>query len=450
MKKSAIFLLPIALLLSGCAGSSNSSSQSAGTSAETTTVVAESATEAVTTVETTVEETKAKGGNTVVDNRKNKPTEPASFSESDFETESYIYENSIGISTLYVTVKNNSQATVEVEGNATVYDSSGNAIGVQKSDINVLGGGEESIMSFYFSDVKGVASSDYKLTYKAQSYYKPVIANLAVEQAINDKNLTVKVTNNGDYNAQFVQAYALFLDADNNIVYTDSKYLTDNDSEIKVGATLSGQMNCRTDFDHVNCYLTGRSDGSTTKADTSVSDSDFEIREYRYENSSGSSLYYLVVKNNGTKEVGISGNMTAYDEGGNVIGAANGDINVLAPGDESIMTFYFDSVGSIDHVDYQMSYDTAPYYSSVFSDLETNATINDKNVIVSVKNNGEKIAQFVQVYALFFDADNNLIKVDSTYAIDGDSEIKPGDTQTVQLNAWTTFDHVEYYLTGRS
>ena len=52
-----------------------------------------------------------------------------------------------------------------------------------------------------------------------------------MEQNINDRNLTVKVTNNGRRTAQFVQAYALFFDADNNLISVDSEYVVDNDSE---------------------------------------------------------------------------------------------------------------------------------------------------------------------------------------------------------------------------
>ena len=76
-------------------------------------------------------------------------------------------------------------------------------------------------------------------------------------------------------------------------------------------------------------------------------------------------------------------------------------------------------------------------------------TINNKNVIVGVTNNGTKAAKFVEAYALFFDANNNIIKTASSYVVDDDSEIKPGKTLVEQLDAYGSFDHVEVYLTGR-
>ena len=88
--------------------------------------------------------------------------------------------------------------------------------------------------------------------------YKPVISNLSVEQNINDDNVVLVVTNNGEYPAEFVEAYALFFDAEGNIVKTDTSYITDDDSELKPGATLSAQLDCRSGFDTVECYYTGR------------------------------------------------------------------------------------------------------------------------------------------------------------------------------------------------
>ena len=65
-----------------------------------------------------------------------------------------------------------------------------------------------------------------------------------MEQTINDGNLTVKVTNNGQYPAQFVEGCALFMDAENNVVYYNSTYITDSDSEIKPREDSFGSARC--------------------------------------------------------------------------------------------------------------------------------------------------------------------------------------------------------------
>ena len=51
-------------------------------------------------------------------------------------------------------------------------------------------------------------------------------------------------------------------------------------------------------------------------------------------------------------------------------------------------------------------------------------------------------------YALFLDSAGKVVRYDSTYIVDGDSEIKPGATLLKQLDTYEAFDTVEVYLTG--
>ena len=242
---------------------------------------------------------------TVVDNRKNKSSgTTASFSDEDFTKHEYLFENSIGDSLYFVVVTNNSDAIVSISGNATAKDASGTPIGAGNMSIDVLGPGETSIDYFYFDSVKNIASVDYQLSYSPAKYYQPVIGNLAVQQILNDKNVTVTVTNEGDINAQFVEAHALFFDAAGNVIAHSSNYVTDNDSEIKPGATISAQLDIYgKDYDHAEVYFTGRSDGkSTPVTESKVSDADFVIIEKPFKNSIGDTLWYLIVKNNSEKD----------------------------------------------------------------------------------------------------------------------------------------------------
>ena len=439
MKKWSLALILSMAIMAGC-GSNPSSAQATEANVE----VKDNRTET---------EKSSGSGSTVVDNRQKKESASSmaskSVSDDDFEKTGYIYENSIGDSLYFYIVKNNSAATVDINGNATAYDSAGSVIGASQRDIDVLGPGETSLMVFYFDSVSGIDKVDCALSYDTSPYYKPVINNIRMEQTINDKNLTILATNDGEYNAQFVEAYALFFDSDGKVIAYDSKYVTDNDSEIKPGATLSAQLTTYNGFDHVECYLTGRSDGEASVSTNEVSDSDFSVKEYSYENTIGDSMRFLVIGNNSEKTVGININMTAYDASGNVTGADDGSIDVVGPGEESIATFYFDSVKDIDHVEYTMSYDTDPYYGSVLSDLEVVQNINDKNVVVTATNKGTEAAKFVEAYALFLDTSGNVVEYGSIYITDGDSEIKPGATLSKQITSYEPFDTVEVYFTGR-
>lgn len=180
--------------------------------------------------------------------------------DSEFEVKEYLYENTIGDTICFVIIKNNSKQDVSVSANATAKDSNGNSIGADEMDINIIGSGETSIGCFYFNNVKNIDKVDYKINYN-KSYYKPIINSLSIEQTLNDKNVILSATNNSAKPALFVQAYALFIDSQNNVVYYDSAYITDNDSEIKPEDTISIQLDSYKEYDHVEIYFTGRASG---------------------------------------------------------------------------------------------------------------------------------------------------------------------------------------------
>lgn len=207
--------------------------------------------------ENSLQEETSKGGTTIVDN-KNDKSSGKNYSESDFEIKEHIYENTIGDTLYFIVIKNNSNANVSVSGNATAKDSNGNSIGADDMDIDIVGSGETSIGYFYFDSVSGVDNVEYTLRYNDKLYCSPVISNLEIEQTTNDKNVIVTLTNNGDKAAEFVTAYALFFDEGNNLLGYESTYIVDDDSEIKVGDTLSGQLDCYKGYDHVELYFTGR------------------------------------------------------------------------------------------------------------------------------------------------------------------------------------------------
>ena len=83
---------------------------------------------------------------------------------------------------------------------------------------------------------------DYDAPDAADGIGMHVIHNLSSQITINDANVVVSVTNEGTEEVEFVQAYALFLDGQGNIVGQDNTYVTDNDSEIKPGATITKQL----------------------------------------------------------------------------------------------------------------------------------------------------------------------------------------------------------------
>lgn len=404
--------------------------------------------ESSTEVQTDAENTAAESAEIESAAAESTETESTASTEEDFDVKGCLYENSIGDTLYFITVKNNSQTAVSVSGNATAMDSAGSVLGAADMSIGLVGPGEETIGYFYFDSVSGVDKVDYQLSYDEDTYYEPVLGNLEVEESLNETNVTITVTNNGDINAEFVEAYAFFMDADDNIIRYNNTYVIDNDNQIKPGASLSAQLNCYDTYDHVEIYLTGRSDGSSTPVSESILSEDFSSAGYLYETSVGDSLYFLVVTNNSSEACSVKGNAVARDASGKALGAGDLTLDILGPGETSIGYFYFDKVFDIDTVDYQL-FGSDSYYEPVLKDLSGEVTINDENVVVTVTNNGANPAQFLEVYVLFFDADNNLVWYESGYLTDDDSELKPGATLSEQAGVNREFDHAEVYFRGR-
>ena len=98
--------------------------------------------------------------------------------------------------------------------------------------------GREVCLLHYFDRITDVAEFEYTLSAKEETFYKPVLSDLSIEQSITDDKVVLITTNNGDNAAKFVEAYALFFSGED-LVYYGSTYITDDDSEIKPGATIS-------------------------------------------------------------------------------------------------------------------------------------------------------------------------------------------------------------------
>lgn len=131
-----------------------------------------------------------------------------------------------------------------------------------------------------------------------------------------------------------------------------------------------------------------------------------------------------------------------------MLSAADAYLEALGAGCTSILIEAFETEAQIDHYDTTISVAETEYYQSVIQDLEYVQNDIDKGAIFQVTNNGEKAAEFVEGYALYFLGDQ-LVDYQSTYFGDDYSELKPGATISKQLTAYKDFDRIEFYLTGR-
>ena len=188
----------------------------------------------------------------------------------------------------------------------------------------------------------------------------------------------------------------------------------------------------------------------TTDAAAGVSDSDFETKGYLYDTQSGDFIYFLVVKNNSDETVEISISGTAKDADGKELGTGEACIDILGPGEETICELYLSEMTGVKTVECAYTYNSSDFFYPVLSDLDVKQTVNDENIVLDVTNNSEYIAQSVEAYVLYFDADGNVISFEQAAISDGEGEVKPGKTVSGCLGYYKENDHAEVYLKGKT
>lgn len=157
----------------------------------------------------------------------------------------------------FIVIKNNSNETLDVSTSGIAYDVDGNVLGAADASFDALGAGCTSVMYEAYEVEGAVDHYDSTLNSSPSRYYESVIQDLSYEQTDIAKGAVFQVTNNGSDAAQFVEGYALFI-KDGSIVAFESTYFTDDDSELKSGATLTKQFDTTHSYDSIEFYLTGR------------------------------------------------------------------------------------------------------------------------------------------------------------------------------------------------
>lgn len=186
-------------------------------------------------------------------------SQPAEATEEDIEViADYTYSDEIGLYTYrFIIIKNNSSATVDVSTSTLAYSSDGSMLAADDSECDAVGAGCTSIIQENFETDSDIDHYDTSFSVRNDGYYESVLQDLSYVQNDVDDGAIFQVTNNGEEPAEFVEGYALFFLGDE-LVYRDSQYFTNDDSEIKPGETISKQMTSYNDFDRIEFYLTGR------------------------------------------------------------------------------------------------------------------------------------------------------------------------------------------------
>lgn len=188
---------------------------------------------------------------------------------------------------------------------------------------------------------------------------------------------------------------------------------------------------------------------------SSFSKSDFDaktvvdnikVEGYTY-STDYSNVLTLVLKNNSDMHCQLNMSVDFYDKDNNIVDTQDDYIDVFSAGTENALCFMTDDKFTTYKYEIKVS-ETEDYYFSVNDKLSCKVNTATEKAIISATNNGDKSAQFVEYYALFF-KNNKLVYTNWGYIGDDDSEIKPGRTEKETASCYEDFDSVKVYLDGR-
>ena len=162
---------------------------------------------------------------------------------------------------------------------------------------------------------------------------------------------------------------------------------------------------------------------------------------YSWNTTNGSSYVLLIVQNNGTETVDLSGRVI-FKNKGSIIGVKNTSETAIGSGCETILVFNNDV--EIDEFEYDISTEsTSSYYTSILQNLETDVITTQSKAIITIKNTGDVAAHSVDAYVLYM-YKGKVADFDWVYF----SEIQSGRTEMKESKTRQDFDEALVFFTG--
>lgn len=158
------------------------------------------------------------------------------------------------------TLKNTSGYNAEISVNVYFYDAENNLVGVANGSEEAC----ENNQITYWMFGNGEIAFDHvvlDIIISEETYYKDGGQScIELTTSIVGKKVIIAAKNNGNDPVEFIQYNVLFLDENGQVVATDWGYLTDNDNELKPGATEMSEASTSKAFSDVQVYAHGRID----------------------------------------------------------------------------------------------------------------------------------------------------------------------------------------------
>lgn len=163
----------------------------------------------------------------------------------------YTYEDSLGNPWLFFEIENTSDYDVYMDVYLDTYDADGNMIDDLIMSVYTLEKDTVTLVPFVLESWYEEAWFDVGIW---EADYEGHASDFVVAHKKTQDGETVVITNEGDEAVFFLEAKVLFF-KDGVVVNYSTNYFTDEDSEIKPGATISERYYCYDTYDEVKIYI---------------------------------------------------------------------------------------------------------------------------------------------------------------------------------------------------
>ncbi len=172
--------------------------------------------------------------------------------------------------------------------------------------------------------------------------------------------------------------------------------------------------------------------------------SKLDVKEYAIEKY-GNCYYYLVVTNNSSDTLSISGNVVAKDKSGKTYGAQSDSKSAIASGSTTALEFIFEEEPY--SAEYSLKAEKENTFKDMTKDIDCTATKSGDKLIVSCTNKSDKDCDSTRVAVMFF---KNGKAVDYNYAYFGSSGfgLDAGTTIVQEISSDKEFDKYELYVSA--
>lgn len=172
---------------------------------------------------------------------------------------------------------------------------------------------------------------------------------------------------------------------------------------------------------------------------------EFSAKQY---NNSKYTYHIIVVKNNNDVSTRIKSNSNAYDVNKNLIGAKSATLEVLGPGETSVIIEAFEDIDNVDYFESTFSASDS-LYNEIDSIIKMDLNSSSNKVFVTLENIGDDPAMFMKGHVIFLDSEGNAINYNYKFINGSDYEIKPGESITEEIKCTSDFASAEVYFEGR-